>query len=298
MLVVLAACGQTDPPTTDGHPPPGDAATDAPPGCACAYGTPQVAGVVESAAVAEASGLVASRALADTLWVHNDSGDAARLYAMTTAGATRGVLNVPGATATDWEDLAIAPCAQAWCLYAGDIGDNAAARPSIQIYEVDEPTTVAATADATFRAFDVSYPDGPHNAEALFVDPRDGRVYVITKQPTNPSRVFQLPLTAGVTSTAVEIGQLAVTGGTALITGADLHEDTCRVRLLVRTYTNLFELRAGAAATIAELLAAPLRPVPVASEPQGEAVAYAADGRAYTTVSEGAQPPLSRASCP
>src|SRR5690606_16613699 len=47
-------------------------------------------GTVASSHVVEASGLVASRKQPDVLWVHNDSGNAATLYALGRDGRNRG----------------------------------------------------------------------------------------------------------------------------------------------------------------------------------------------------------------
>lgn len=297
VLLVIAGCG--DDASTPGDAALGDAVDiDAPPACACTYGAGASAGTITVAGAGELSGLAASRTLADTVWTHNDSGDTARLFAITTTGASKGIGTLPAATATDWEDIAIAPCGAASCIYVADIGDNAMARASVRIYEVDEPAQIQGAVNLTFRAFDIAYPDGPHNSEALFVDPRDGASYIITKQASNPSQVFRMPRTAGVTATAVSVGSITIPGsGILLVTAADLHADACGVRLLVRTYDKLFELRAPPAATIAELVATAPQMVPVASEAQGEAVTYLPDGRGYLTVSEGTNPALQKVVC-
>lgn len=296
--MLLAACGSPSG-QPDAAPTDVPDEVDAAPGCACTYGAPIAAGPVTTAGATELSGLAASRRLADTLWTHNDSGDTARLFAITRTGASLGVGTLVGATATDWEDIAIAPCGATQCLYVGDIGDNNLARAMIRIYEVDEPTmAIAGPVNLTYRAFDVAYPDGPHNAESLFVDPRDGKSYLITKQASSPSTVFELPRTMGATGTAIAAGSLMIPSpGNLLVTAADLQVDGCGVRLLVRTYDRLFEVRGEPTDTIAQLLARPAVAVPVAIEAQGEAVAYLPDGRAYLTVSEGAAPQLTRVSC-
>ena len=297
VLVALAACGDDAGTLADGDVPDADL-TDAPAGCACTYGAPSGAGAITIAGAVELSGLAASHTIADTVWTHNDSGDTARLFAITTTGGSKGIGTLQGAIATDWEDIAAAPCGAATCLYVADIGDNALARATVRIYEVDEPAQIQGAANLTYRAFDVAYPDGPHNAEAMVVDPRDGASYVITKQASNPSTVFRMPRTAGVTATAVSIGTIAIPGaGNLLVTAADLHADECGVHLLVRTYDKMFELRAPATATIAELVATAPLMVPVATEIQGEAVAYLPDGRGYLTVSEGTSPQLSKVVC-
>ena len=57
----------------------------------------------------EVSGLVASRAQSDLLWVHNDSGDGPRVFALDLSGRVRLEVTLRGADAVDFEDLAIGP---------------------------------------------------------------------------------------------------------------------------------------------------------------------------------------------
>ncbi len=76
----------------------------------------------------ESSGLVVSKKNPNTIWVNNDSGDTARLFAISTTGALRGIYALDGATAFDWEDIAMGPGPKKNVpyLYVGDTGDNAA----------------------------------------------------------------------------------------------------------------------------------------------------------------------------
>ena len=67
------------------------------------------AGVIRSELMREISGIVASRQNPGVLWVHNDSGDRPRIYAIDTKGDLLGICNVGGATERDWEDIAIGP---------------------------------------------------------------------------------------------------------------------------------------------------------------------------------------------
>ena len=71
-----------------------------------------------------------------------------------------------GANLIDWEDLSIGRCGSADCLYIADIGDNRESRDRITIYRVPEP---AAGSGSTLPAdaFHLTYPDRPHDAEAL-----------------------------------------------------------------------------------------------------------------------------------
>src|SRR5205085_11138386 len=54
----------------------------------CRGQVPQQIGTLADPALVEASGVVESRARSGVLWVHNDSGDTARVFAITKAGAT------------------------------------------------------------------------------------------------------------------------------------------------------------------------------------------------------------------
>lgn len=75
---------------------------------------------------------------------------------------------------TDVEALAPAGTSSVW---VGDIGDNDAVRPSVQVYEVP-----VGRGDRVVRspAYELVYPDGPHDAESLVLG-RDGRLRIVTK---------------------------------------------------------------------------------------------------------------------
>ena len=62
------------------------------------------------------------------------------------------------------------------------------------MYSFREPEDRGVTSvDAT--TLRLRYEDGPHDAEAMFVDPRDEHLYVIVKQLTEPeSAVYAVPL--------------------------------------------------------------------------------------------------------
>ena len=98
----------------------------------------------------------------------NDSGDAPRVVAVTAAGAFRAEYAVQGAAAVDWEDIAVAPCPGSGrsCVVVADVGDNAVARSSVQLYRFEEPATPEATGTVTATRFRLRYPMGPLNFEA------------------------------------------------------------------------------------------------------------------------------------
>jgi hypothetical protein len=292
-LALIAACGD------DGAAPADAPIDEAVQTCACAYGASALSGTIGENSVKELSGVAASIAVPNIVWSHED-GDRTAIYAFSTTGATKGEVELTGVTTTDLEDIAVAPCSGGSCVYRADIGDNGLSRATVQIHEFPEPATIDGTMSLTPRTFDIAYPTSPHNSEALFIDPRDGASYVITKQTSNPSAVFEMPRTLGATATATQAGKISIPNGDKQVTAADLHTDSCGTKLLVRTYDALYELTGAPDATVAQLLAAPLVKVPVSLETQGEAVTYARDGRGYFTLSEepsGVAPKLMRVAC-
>ncbi len=256
-------------------------------------------GTVESSLLVEISGVAASRKNADVLWVHNDSGDSARIYALSIQGRHLGVYNLVGANATDWEDIAIGPGpAQGQdYIYVGDVGDNARSRSSVTVYRVAEPSVSASQDPVTVNLDDVDalpmqYP-GPavFDCEALLVDPVSGDIFLVTKDRAGEgvAHVFRNPAPhiAGVMVTLELVDDIPLP---SQVTGGDVSPsgDGILLRLYHQAYywhratgINLWEASSGTAC-----------PVPLAVEPQGEAIAFAADGLGYYTVSEGAFQPV------
>jgi len=257
------------------------------------YGPPTRVGTITSPAIQEVSGFVASHRLPGGWWAVNDSGNAPQLHALSTRGRLVASLAVTGAANRDWEDLAAAPTPGGRALYIGDIGDNNLVRNDLVVYRVREPTTTRRVT-ARAEALPFRYPDGRHNAEALFVDPRSGRIYVITKElrharvyrfpsPLRPGRRVVLERVGG--EGARQLGRLAP------VTGAAISPDGARVA--VRTYWEALELRRGGGRSF-ESGFSQVEDVRLAPERQGEAIAYSRDGRSLVTTSEVLPAPIWR----
>lgn len=165
--------------------------------------------------IPEASGLAVSRRHPGVLWSHNDSGNAAVLFALDAAGTLRGRVRVPIQT-RDWEDISAAPCPSGDCLYIADIGDNKGVRPRVQIYRVPEPAPGDAETAAP-EVFNAAYVDGPHNAEALFVVGAD--LFIVTRDRLGG--VYRSTMTGGRELLFQRIGQL----GLAAVTDAETSRD-------------------------------------------------------------------------
>jgi hypothetical protein len=155
-------------------------------------------GAFQNPAIRESSGVARSRAMPGMLFTINDSGNDPVVFAFDTSGRDMGQWRVPGAGNRDWEAMAIGPCPGGSCLYLGDLGDNAERQPSVTVYRVREPArrnVFRGATEATALDLDsllVRYPDGPHDAEAMWVDPA-GALYVVTKGRNGTIQLFRLP---------------------------------------------------------------------------------------------------------
>ena len=261
-------------------------------------------GNVESGEILEASGIAPSRKNPGVLWVNNDSGDSARLFAMTEEARHLGIYNIVGASAYDWEDIAVGPGPEAGAhyIYIADIGDNARARAYVVVYRVPEPAvdpaSPAGTQDVTGAVrLEMVYPEGPSDAEAMFVDPRTADIFIVTKRSDGNSRVYRNP--APQTGTVRVTMDLVATlsfgtpelPGSTLVTAADA--SPLGNWIIIKTYSNAYLWLRGQG-SVGQALQGEACPVPLRSEGQGEAIGFRWNGDGYYTVSEGAHPPLYR----
>jgi hypothetical protein len=163
------------------------------------FAGPTIAGQLASPPRLETSGLAASRRNPDLLWVHDDHGGAAELYAVTTRGEAIGTLKIRGAKNEDWEDLAAYELdGKAWLLIA-DTGDNDAKRTTTFLHIIEEParaqlgpTNELAVRPA--RTLQVRYEDGARDCESVAVDANERAVYLLSKRDDVP-RLYRVDLT-------------------------------------------------------------------------------------------------------
>lgn len=264
-------------------------------GDACACAEPVALGTVTSDDIDEASGIAASRKHAGVYYVHNDSGDDPRFFAIDSTGALLATYELDGANAIDWEDMAAGPCQNLTgaCLYFADFGDNNVRRDDYRIYRVAEPNTITAgTHTIAFETLPFTYPDGSHNAETLLVHPTTGELAIVQKTG-GAANVYTLAAPAfGAQATFTAAGSVSLPGLLDLATGGDVRADGT---VLVRTYQSLYRFAPGA--SIGATLQGVPCTLPVASEGQGEAVAWSSDGMTYVTLSEGENESLFASTC-
>ena len=243
----------------------------------------------------------------------NDSGHEPVLYALDTAGRSRGTWRIAGARNRDWESVALGPCGGAvetHCLYIGEVGDNGARHPTVTLYRLPEPPVDSAAGTLTASALEFEYEGGPRDVEATYVGP-DGTVFLISKRARRdaadalrPALVFTVPPDAwsrsGTRHVAAVADSLPIVPGSALgrqVTGATLSRDGRAAA--VRTYTQLYVFRTDSA-TGRIVTGVPPTICSIASleEEQGEGIAWFAATGEWLLTSEGRDEPLWVVRCP
>ena len=231
--------------------------------------------VVVQPSIAETSGIADSKLNPGFLWAQEDGGNPPELILLKHNGAVQKRVVIDGATNRDWEDL----CLSVGYLYIGDIGDNNGIHTDYRFYKFQEPAT---SADTIYQPEIIRfrYPDGSHDAEAFFVHPSTGAIYIITKRD-NPSRIYKLapPFSSSV-NVAEAVGQLTYGG----VVSAGISVDGKEV--IVKTYLELGYYKVNAGETIETALGRTPLLLPYRPEPQGEAVGFSTANTGYFTLSE------------
>jgi hypothetical protein len=168
----------------------------------------------------------------------------------------------------DVEDIAIGPGPEKDVdyIYLGDIGDNQSGRPYVRIVRFAEPaleTVRKKKIDASgVEELRLRYPDGPHDAEALLVDPTTGDVFIVVKE-NHRSRLYRA--------------------------AAERLQADSPVTLELGGYLNVSDASAGDISPSGDLITRPVLVRAGGQAQNGEAVGFTPDGKSYYTVSEGDQ---------
>jgi hypothetical protein len=201
-------------------------------------------------------------------------------------------------SARDPEDLAIAPDGTLWVADTGDNLTAATHRQTIALWKVPS----AGGPPVIHR---LTYPDGPHDAEALLFA-GDGTPIIVTKELGGTAHLYEPtgPLQPG-TPTGVPMrlvgdfrpvttgaSNALGTAGELLVTGAATTPDRRRVAL--RTYTAAYEWDVPDGDVVKAITTGTPRVTPLPDEPQGEAIAYTMDGQYFLTLSDESGPTTMR----
>lgn len=269
--------------------------------------TPTAIGRIQDVRLNEISGVVESTKNPDVLFVHNDSGDSPRFFAINRQGEVLAELDLETVPLLiDAEDIAIGrgPGDGSY-IYLGDTGNNFASfgqgipRRKAVLYRIPEPDVPSSARNLKVplrEAFPIvfTFPQGARDVEAFFIDPPSGALIAISKQSDGRSQV----LTATAAQLAGGGGELALLGelrfgkpplsGSPMPTSASISKDGRGI--LVRTYTSVFFfLRIHDEPVMRSFSRAPYD-YPGALEQQGEAIGFVDDQSAFITISEGIRP--------
>ncbi|MFB9902529.1 hypothetical protein [Allokutzneria oryzae] len=236
--------------------------------------------------ITELSGLAAD---AKNWYAMNDGGTRLTIYVLNKSCAVQ--RTITNATDPfDVEDLALGKDGTLWL---ADTGDNRKQRETVALH--------ALTPNGRSTLYRLTYPDGPHDVEALLLD-RSGVPYLVSKEPFGDAKVYRpsgklsapgpTPLekvgSVSLRSTSTPGGPVGAGIGSVLVTGGAVNADGTVVAL--RTYTEAYLFSAPDGDIAAALARQPVR-VPLPNEEQGEAIAFDTDG-SLLSGSEGKNSPI------
>jgi hypothetical protein len=225
LLAGLSACGPAPPPDTVGN-----NVCDAP---TVDVGLPT--------ALRETSGIAVSRTHAGVFWSHNDSGGDPAVIAVDSTGRVLAQIRVTDAFNRDWEDIAVGPCEPGGgdCIFIAEIGDNDEKYPHVAVYRIPEPDPATDSASAPADIFRFTYPDGPRDAEGLYVTGRG--IHIVSKGRSDAIELFRLnpPYAPGNTVEAGRIQRLQPPPASASFQATAAAIDPTGRRVAVRTYADL-----------------------------------------------------------
>lgn len=274
-------------------------------------GIPQ--GELTNTELLEVSGLVESFNNPGHLWVHNDSGDKARIFLLDKQGNHKATVWLANTTNRDWEDIAIGPGPDEGkvYVYVGDIGDNEHKHKKKYIYRIEEPALdLKDPVDTVIHHVDkitFQLPDGPQDVELLMLDPHTRDLYLTSKRKKKVS-LYRLPYPHSSTETMqAEVAisekdflqyegesiskqgdELLINDYNALyyyqIVGGDISRDGNEV--VIKSYSSVYYWKKKGSESIIELLQQDPVRLPYQPEPQGEAIAFDCCGTGYFTLSE------------
>jgi hypothetical protein len=230
--------------------------------------------------ITESSGLAAT---ADRLWTINDGGSRLQVFELDRSCRVVRLIQA-GIDPYDVEDLARASDGTLWL---ADTGDNSLNRSTVALERIRP--------DGSAALFRLTYPDGPHDAEAILLTP-SGQFFIATKEPLTSNVYTPVGPLSGSRPTALRrvasIGLLPTgtaggpvgTAGQVLVTGGAVSPDGRTV--VLRTYTDAYVWAAPDGDVAAALSGGDRRRIPLPPTAQGEGVTFSADGRSLLTSTE------------
>lgn len=256
--------------------------------------------VVRNSPLKEASGVAASRIQPGVLYTHNDSASVPTIVAISTEGNHLATFPLAGFPSGDFEDIAVGPgpAPELSYIYLGDIGDNRINRSSIIVYRVPEPwvdlkwaANPISVNPGGVESFQLQYPDQPHDAETLLVDPIDRQLFVLTKE-SGTCQIYRISLDALLSG---EINVLEWVGRFPFhqASGGDISADGRQIVIRQEDFARWWDRPEGMPVEQAfqDGMTAFAPVVGRPTEPNGEAAGFSTDGNGYFTLSDSTTTP-------
>lgn len=213
--------------------------------------------------ITEASGMATDTVRSFYWTINNTEQSGVRIYAVKPDGQTVASIRF-AADVVDPEALSY----ENGTFYVGDIGDDRLARETISVYVLSRVR--AGTTNADYTRYRLEYPDGPRDAEGMWV--HDGRLYIVSKEASGAG-IYVAPesLDSRATNTLQRIGDApaGITDAVRLTDG----------RVVVRTYTSVFVLDPSSFNVLAT------KSIP--GRQQGETVTQSMDGASLLLGADG-----------
>jgi len=262
-----------------------------------------ISGHLRNKELDEISGIAVSGIRKDIYYIHNDSGDTSRFFAISPDGTLKNTIyfkgdpNEPQGVA-DCEDIAvgIGPDKNKSYIYLGDIGDNKGVRKYLTVYRIEEKENWAKDSlvkNAVAVAVHFRYPDGAKDAETLMIDPIEKLLYIVSKRADSVT-VYTSPLNfkPNDTVTLNKKCKLYFNGFRPFkwITAGDISRDGQQI--LLKSYEKVYYWKRSNNEPVWQTLLKKPTELPYKPEKQGEAIGFTLDGNGYYTTSEGVFAPI------
>jgi hypothetical protein len=261
-----------------------------------------ITGYIKGNVMDETSGIAASGVNKGIYYIHNDSGDTSRFFAINPEGKLKATYYFKGEAVEplgvrDCEDIAVGPgpVKDKSYVYLGDIGDNRAVRNYLVVYRMEEPVVNGTDTVKNLQATPLylKYPDGAKDAETLMVDPVEQLLYIVSKRKTAVT-IYTAPLTykAGDTVTLTKRSTIHLGGIPPFkwVTAGDISKDGSQI--LLKNYNRVFYWKRPAGVPVWQVMTEKPAKLYYKDEKQGEAIGFTPDGKGYYTASEGVDQPI------
>lgn len=172
-----------------------------------------LSGTIKDKKVAEASGIAISRRNNQLLWINNDSGNPATIYALNQQGTVVASVKITGVKNRDWEDVASFGYQGKPYLLVADVGDNDAQWSSYSLHIIAEPKLDPHGPATKLKvkpawSIEFTYPNGQHDCESVAVDMQNHKVLLLTKREEIP-QLFELDLLTRGKQVATSLGEIS-----------------------------------------------------------------------------------------